>query len=162
VLSRLDSPNRCEYLETQSRNHVVKARIVEANTPLSWIEDDLPSDWAEEQGPLQNAVHGEILHQEELESFAASGRSVAVLLRREPTNPVDPLACLAMVEGVEVGHLDRYVAEFFAPTLDEAGITEWWVSGEIVGGYPTAESLGVHLWLGRRLSPGPDWPFWKL
>jgi hypothetical protein len=59
------------------------------------------------------------------------------------------------IRGEHVGYLAREMAAQLSPALDKAKCREFAVAGIIRGGSPRAPSLGVHLWLGRRLSPGP-------
>jgi hypothetical protein len=81
---------------------------------------------------------------------------VEAKLRREPRNPIDKNAIRIEVRGELVGYLARELAEQMSPVLDKVNCREFAVAGIIRGGSSRAPSLGVHLWLGRRLSSGPN------
>jgi Protein of unknown function (DUF2510)/HIRAN domain len=133
-----------------------------ANVPPDWIERALWSQWA---NPA-NAIRGESQHQATISRLPGVTpglvddirfEPVAVELIREPDNPYDRLACRALVAGNMVGHLSRECASILAPQVDAGGATSWIVCGAVVGGSVGATMYGVHVWLDRRLTKGPDW-----
>jgi hypothetical protein len=81
---------------------------------------------------------------------------VPATLVREPANPYDGNAIGVEVAGRVVGHVRRAIAAQLAPALDVGRCPRFTVCGVIRGGSDEAPSLGVHLWLDRRLSDGPD------
>jgi hypothetical protein len=123
-----------------------------ADTPPDWMQRDLWLTWE----PPLNAIRGESYYQQALRRFAGEGVTVpaVVNLVREPQNPHDPNAIRAEVNGELVGHLARELAALFAPVLDNAGCTSLFVPGVLRTGPELM--TGVHVWLWRRLSPGPD------
>ncbi len=139
-----------------------RASMRRANTSPKWIEE---LDW-QHWGWPENAIHGEAVRQEAIRSLSAVTEiidavrldPVVVEFRREPGNPVDAAACMALVEGRQIGYLAAEYAAELAPIVDAAGIETWKVAGAIVGGTDGAPSFGIHVWLGRRLTPGPREP----
>jgi hypothetical protein len=133
-----------------------------ANTNPQWITEFDLKDW----GWPENAVHGESFRQDAVRSLSAVTEMtdgvrldlVVVEFRREPSNPVDAAACMALVEGRHVGYLAAEYAAELSPIVDAAGIETWKVAGAIVGGTDGAPSFGVHVWLCHRLTPGPREP----
>jgi hypothetical protein len=81
---------------------------------------------------------------------------LSVRFVREPANPYDRNALRAEVDGLLVGYLQRHIAAQVAPALDRFGCREFNVCGLIRGGEPDAPNLGVHVWLGRRTTAGPE------
>ena len=81
---------------------------------------------------------------------------MAAALCREPNNPVDRQAIRVEVNGQQVGYIAQEFAGSMSPGLDKAKCKEFVVAGVIRGGADEAPSFGIHLWLGRRLSPGPS------
>jgi hypothetical protein len=79
-----------------------------------------------------------------------------VLIAREPSNPVDRNALRATVGDLHVGYLAREIAEQLSPVLDKAKVRDFTVPGVVRGGSPDTPSLGIHLWLGRRITSGPE------
>ncbi|HXF72909.1 MAG TPA: HIRAN domain-containing protein [Actinomycetota bacterium] len=104
---------------------------------------------------------------------------VAASLRREPHNRHDRNAIRVEVGRRHVGYIARELAADLASVLDRARVREVRVPGIVRGGRVTAHGislvlsptsrglnveaqdhiealhLGVHLWLERRLAPGP-------
>ena len=135
--------------------------LVDANTEVEWAQRNLWLGWP----PPQNAVRGESHYQDafrELVGQIREGRQhqdpVEVQLLREPDNPYDRLACMATVKDRLLGYLARDIVTKLTPVVDAAGVESWTVAGIIVGGCVDAPTFGLHLWLDRRLSPGPQWP----
>lgn len=135
--------------------------LAEPNTAPDWISRGL---WRRWPAP-QNAVRGESYHQNAFFNLVGSLNEesqhydpVDVELVRDPANLYDPFACEARVDGHLCGYLAREIAREVAPLADGAGVTRWIVAGVIVGGCVDAPTFGLHLWLDRRLSPGPEWP----
>ena len=75
---------------------------------------------------------------------------------REPDNHYDANAIRAEIRGKQVGYLARQIAAQVAPPLDQASVTSFSVCGVIRGGSVRAPNLGVHVWLDRLTSPGPE------
>lgn len=119
-----------------------------------------PAAWTDWEAPL-NAVHGESHYQESI-ARAAGGLHhnteilVVARLIREPTNEHDTNAIRVELDGIHVGYIARDAAEELAPILDRAECPSVDVQGLIRGGFSDPILLGVHLWLRRRLSEGPD------
>jgi hypothetical protein len=133
-------------------------KLADPNAPNDWASSGLWRSW---DAPL-NVVRGESQRQAALRAMCGAPRKQGYLvpveakLRREPKNPVDKHAMRVEIRGEHVGYLARELAAQLSPALDKANCREFAVAGIIRGGSPRAPSLGVHLWLGRRLSPGPD------
>lgn len=81
---------------------------------------------------------------------------VAVEIVREPNNPYDQNAFRVEVEGRKVGHLSRHLASQLARPLDRAGCERFTACGVIRGGSERRPNLGVHVWLDRLLTDGPQ------
>ncbi len=134
-----------------------RSSLPDANVPADWIERRAWLDWE----PPRNYIAGEARHLEALERIAGptceEGYCFAVPVEfvREPRNPYDGNAFRAEVGGYLVGHLRRHLAAQLASPLDSAGCSRFTVAGVVRGGSTSAPNLGVHVWLGRRLSPGP-------
>jgi hypothetical protein len=120
--------------------------------------------WREWEPPL-NLIVGESYRQEALQVLAGGPPRkrgylvpVEVTLVREPKNENDANALLAFADGLEVGYLRREAALRYAPELDAAGVDAFRCAGVLRGGSTKRPHLGVHVWLGRLLDPGP--PFY--
>jgi len=117
--------------------------------------------WLSWEPPL-NAVRGESYHQDALRAFAGEPPEagfllpVPVTLVREPENPHDANAIRAELAGGLVGHIAKELAALFSPRMGSAGCPVLTIPGLVRGGSIGAPSIGVHVWLSRRLSPGPD------
>ncbi len=128
------------------------------DTPPDW---DRSGVWLSWEPPL-NAVRGESHYQDALLALAGEPPEaghllpVAVALVRDPDNPYDPNALRAELDGTLVGHIARDLAALLSPAMDSAGCAVLTVPGLVRGGSVGAPSIGVHLWLRRRLSAGPD------
>ena len=127
------------------------------NVQQDWIID---KSWSEWEAPL-NIVRGEFYHKKPLESLVGSPRQggyfvpVKVTLCREPSNKHDSNAIRAEVEGKLVGYIAKEVAAALSPALDSVGCVTFSVAGIICGGSKADDNLECHVWVGRRLSPGP-------
>ena len=127
------------------------------NVPADWVERGLWLDW---EAP-RNAVAGEASNTLALSALAGPTCEDGycfprpVVFVREPTNPYDGNALRAEVDGQMVGYLRRQIAEVVAPPCDRAGLSTFAVAGLLRGGSTSAPNLGCHVWLSRRLSPGP-------
>jgi hypothetical protein len=145
----------------QSSADPIVARLLEPNTPRDWIKRRLWTDWPYPE----NAIRGESQHQDEIIKIPGvkaklldeRADPVVVEFVREPDNPYDRLACQALVGDILVGHLAREWAAQLAPQVDAAGVQSWQVAGLVVGGVHGATMFGVHVWLDRRLTRGPEW-----
>lgn len=129
--------------------------------PADWIERHL---WLEWESP-RNLVAGEASYTTALAKITGepceSGYCLPkpVVLIREPENGHDPNAIRAEVEGACVGYLRRALAEQLAAPLDGVGCRAFSVAGLLRGGSRRARNVGCHVWLERRLSPGPSITF---
>jgi hypothetical protein len=134
-----------------------RSTLAETTVPSNWAEQQL---WAEWEAP-RNYIAGEQSYAAALASLAGPTCDggycfpAAVELIREPANPYDPNAIRAEVRGLRIGYLRRHLAEQIAPPLDRARVPSFAVCGLIRGGSTTAPNLGCHVWLDRRVSPGP-------
>ncbi len=137
-----------------------KPKLAAPNVPPRWKES---KDWASWEPPI-NAVHGESHRQDALWSICGSQGPkrggyttfANVLIAREPNNPVDRNALRVTVGGLHVGYVAREIAEQLSPGLDKAKVRDFTVPGVVRGGSPDSPSLGIHLWLGRRITSGPE------
>lgn len=81
---------------------------------------------------------------------------VRAVLTPEPTNQYDDNALQVVVNGHMAGYIRADAARYLAPALRKMRLAEFAVCGVIRGGnLDVATSFGIHLWLDRRLSPGP-------
>ncbi len=135
--------------------------LPDANVPLDWIERRLWLDWE----PPRNLVAGEASYARALAELAgepcAGGYCLPtpVVVVRDPDNRYDANAFRVEVRGKCVGYLRRHLAEQLAPPLDGAGCRSFSVAGLLRGGSRSAPNIGCHVWLGRRLTPGPEISF---
>lgn len=135
-----------------------KWELAPANIPAGWDRD---ASWRGWESP-GNFVVGESHYMEALTALTGPPcengylRPVTVTLIRDPANPYDGNAFRAEVEGRHVGHLARHLAAQLAPPLDACGCARFEVCGLLRGGSHRAPNVGVHVWLDRRLCPGPE------
>jgi HIRAN domain len=80
---------------------------------------------------------------------------VEVVFVRERDNQFDRNAFRAEVKGRLVGYLPRHIAAQLAGPLDKGRCESFSVCGVMRGGSLKAPTIGVHVWLDRRPSPGP-------
>jgi HIRAN domain len=124
-------------------------------------------DWAKsgewlEWGPPRNLVAGESYRLGELRSLcgelAENGYLLPVEARfvREPLNPYDSNAWRVEVAGVHVGYARRELAAVLSEALDPVKCSSFNVCGLLRGGSFDAPNIGVHVWLERRTSEGPE------
>jgi hypothetical protein len=132
------------------------------NTRESWQRE---RDWLARWGCPLNVVAGEARRQTELRRLARCDgpclRLVNVLLEHEPSNPVDSNAIGASVERVHVGYLRADIASQIVEGHAAHGlaVSPFVVAGVMRGGWDHGgeqTNIGVHLWLDRRVSPGPE------
>lgn len=134
------------------------AELAPANVDVEW---DSAGHWRSWEAP-GNFVVGESHYAEALTALAgppcAAGYliPVTVSIVREPQNAYDRNAFRAEVGGRQVGYLPRHIAAQLAAPLDSVGCPSFTICGILRGGSETAPSIGVHIWLDRRLSPGPE------
>lgn len=132
-----------------------------ANVEPGWAEG---SEWREQWDMPLNLVR-EGYYQEALVRLCGRVRAqgylipVESVLVREPQNPHDRNAIRVEVRGAMVGHIRREVAAVLGPALDRMRLPSMTVCAVIRGGGPEWENLGIHLWMDRRLSPGPGLEF---
>jgi HIRAN domain len=132
--------------------------LSEPNVDDDWAARNAWVDWE----PPRNFVAGESHHMGALAALTGPPRQngylvpVSVRFVREPNNPYDANALRAEVNGLLVGYLRRHIAAQAAPALDRFGCVEFSVCGIIRGGQPDAPNIGVHIWLGRRTTAGPE------
>lgn len=139
----------------------IRAALPSANTPSDWIARGLWRDWE----PPTNSVRGESDYSEAflkipgVDPRLLDERYVPVPVEfvREPENRHDRFACQAMISGQIIGYLSRECASQLAPIVDTARTDRWTVAGVVVGGLKGAPNFGVHVWLGHRLTVGPEW-----
>jgi hypothetical protein len=128
-----------------------------ANVETDWIERAGWRAW----GAPSNHIAGEASYLPALRALVGSvcddGYCIftPVDFIREPGNRHDRNAFRAEVGGRHIGYLRREFAAQLAPELDRARCARFGVCGVIRGGSTTAPNLGVHVWLGRRVTPGP-------
>jgi hypothetical protein len=133
------------------------SRLPEANVDADWIDHEHWRHW----GAPSNHIAGEASYLRALTDLVGGpcdgGYCVftPVTFRREPGNRHDANAVRADVHGVCVGYLRRQIAAQVSPKLDRVRCRDFIVCGVIRGGATRASNLGVHVWLGRRLGPGP-------
>jgi HIRAN domain len=134
------------------------AELAPANVDVEW---DTAGHWRSWEAP-GNFVVGESHYTEALTALAgppcAAGYliPVTVTIARDPQNAYDSNAFRAEVDGRQVGYLPRHIAAQLAAPLDSVGCAGFDVCGILRGGSDSAPNLGVHIWLDRRLSPGPE------
>jgi|ERR1051326_8629754 hypothetical protein len=132
--------------------------IAPGNVPDYWRSAKLWRTW---EAPL-NLIKGESFHQKILWSIVGKndGRCklipIKVTLIREPWNEHDKNAVRAEIAGFHVGYVLKELAEYVAVVMDVAKCREFSVAGLIRGGADDAPSLGVHIWLQRRIATGPE------
>jgi hypothetical protein len=128
------------------------------NVDAHWAESDEWREW----GPPRNLVAGESYHVEELRSLCGvpteNGylQPVEACFVREASNPYDPNAWRVEVAGIAVGHARRELAAVLSEALDRTNCSSFNVSGVLRGGSFGAPNIGVHVWLDRRTSAGPE------
>lgn len=81
--------------------------------------------------------------------------AVAAELIPEPGNEYDKNAIAVFVDGRMVGYVRRDLACTMSPALRRMKLPSLTLCGVMRGGSFTADKIGVHVWLNRRLSPGP-------
>jgi hypothetical protein len=132
--------------------------LVPANVDPRWQED---AHWRQWPSPT-NFVVGESYYKEALLRLCGPPREYGYLIPlaldivRDPQNPYDGNALRVEVDGRQVGHIARQLAAQLAPPLDSYGCQSFRVCGILRGGSTSAPHLGVHVWLDRRLTPGPE------
>lgn len=83
-----------------------------------------------------------------------------VTLVREAHNPHDGNAIRAVINGLTVAYLRREVAAVAGPAMDNAKLDRMTFCGLVRGGCaPHAETIGIHLWLDRRVTDGIEIDF---
>lgn len=119
-------------------------------------------EWRAWEPPL-NCIRGEQSYRENLVViFSGLERPflapLPVRLVRDRENAYDANAVAAHVEGLQVGFLARELAAVVGPAMD-AVICYWFeVCGVARVGPSTRHHIGVHLWMGRRLTDAPVYP----
>lgn len=132
--------------------------LAEANVCDNWNQTDIWRSWE----PPLDLVRGESYRQNNIMKFAGKPRKngwlvpVPVTIVREPENKHDKNALRVEIEGIHVGYIAKEVAAKISPVMDKAGLRSFKVAGLIRGGNFSAPTLGVHIWLTKRLTPGPD------
>lgn len=133
-------------------------QLAPANVAPAWAAEGSWRHW----GPPANFISGESHYSEALTALAGPPREagylipVTVSLLRDPANRHDRNAFRALIDAHQVGHLARPIAVQLAAPLDSVGCAEFQVCGLLRGGSLTAPNIGVHVWLDRRLSSGPE------
>lgn len=153
----IDTADNYKNHTLKNQNFVSKVNFLEANVDPEFNKFE---DWRSWEPPL-NIVRGESYRQKALQQFASKPRSngylvpVRVQLSREPSNKYDPNAIKVEIKGSHVGYIAREVAAKMAFSMDAMHIQSFVVAGLIRGGSFKAPSLGVHIWLDKRLSKAP-------
>jgi hypothetical protein len=135
-----------------------RSELAPANVAAGWGEE---GGWRRWPAP-SNFITGESHYTDALRALAGPPRQngylipVTVTLVREPENRYDPNAFRAQVGGRRVGYIARQIAAQLAPPLDRCGCSSFQLCGVLRGGSDRAPGLGVHVWLDRRLSAGPE------
>jgi len=135
-----------------------RPQLAPPNVPTDWVQSNAWISW---EAPL-NVVHGESHRQEAIAQFCGPRKDhgylvpVCAILRRERNNPVDRNAIRVDIGVTQVGYIAKEFASQMSPLLDKGKCNEFTVAGVITGGAFDAPSFGVHLWLDRRVSPGPS------
>ncbi len=134
-----------------------KPNLADPNVPADWIEQRA---WLAWEAP-RNLVAGEASYLAALARIAGQPCDegycfpTPVMFIREPTNAYDGNALRAEVGGELVGYLRRALAANLAGPLDQVRCSSFGVAGLIRGGSTTAPNLGCHVWIDRRVTPGP-------
>jgi len=140
------------------RFRTTPAELAPSNVDVSWIDIE---EWRGWDAP-GNFISGESHYKDALTALAGPPRDegylipVKVAIIREPTNTYDSNAFRAEVDGRHIGYLARHIAAQLSGPLDAVGCGRFEVCGILRGGSEDAPNIGVHVWLGRRLSPGPE------
>jgi len=135
-----------------------RSHLPSANVASDWARAGYWLTW---EAP-RNLIAGESHYADALATLAGPPREqgyllpVEVVFIREPQNKYDGNALRAEVAGQHIGYLRRNIAGQLAGPLDAVGCQRFSVCGLIRGGLPNAPNLGVHVWLSRRLSSGPE------
>jgi hypothetical protein len=135
-----------------------RPKLAEPNTPATWAETGAWRGWE----PPLNVVRGESRRQDVLARYCGPPNQhgylvpIGATLCREPGNPVDRNAIRVEVDGAQVGYIAEEIAAQMSPLLDRGKCAKFSVAAVIRGGAVNAPSLGMHLWLGRRITPGPN------
>jgi Protein of unknown function (DUF2510) len=133
-------------------------RLSAPNTRADWAAAGVWRDWP----APHNLVVGESHYQSHIRTLAGQPSEVGwcvpvpVVITRDFHNKYDENAWTASVNGGLVGHLRRDVAEAMVVACDPADCKSFTVPGVVRGGWLDAELFGVHVWLDRLLSPGPE------
>jgi HIRAN domain len=134
------------------------AELACANVAPRWAESGEWLTW----GSPRNLVAGESYHLGELQSLCGEPtengylQPVEARFIREPSNPYDPNAWRVEVAGIPIGHARRELAAVLSETLDRVGCSSFNVCGVLRGGSFDAPNIGVHVWLERRTTEGPE------
>ncbi len=140
------------------RFRTTPTELAPVNVGASWTGTE---EWRGWDAP-GNFISGESHYKAALTALAGPPRHegylipVKVAIVREPTNAYDPNAFRAEVDGHHIGYLARHIAAQLADPLDAAGCGRFEVCGILRGGSVDAPNIGIHVWLSRRLSPGPE------
>ncbi len=131
--------------------------IVEPNVGEGWMIAEVWRAWP----PPHNAVRGELAHQDALVALAGPPRRLGYLIpvevtfERDLTNARNPWSWSASVDETVVGVLDAEIASLITPDLARAVTEKFTVAGVVRGGSTRTPTLGVHVWLGRAITPTP-------
>jgi hypothetical protein len=128
------------------------------NVSADWATGD---DWLLWESP-RNFVAGESHYLPALRALTGPVREYGYLrpsevcFVREADNAYDGNAWRAEVGGRLVGYVRREIAAQLSPPLDRFGCATFTVCGVLRGGSISAPNVGVHVWLNRRTSAGPE------
>jgi hypothetical protein len=134
-----------------------RAELASPNLPPGWQDSGVWRTWP----PPSSIIRGESHHREALVALCGgdSGRYLIpteVTLILEEGNRYDPNAVRAEIGGRHVGYVAREVAQQLSPPLKRVGCWSFTVAGVIRGRFHESATVGVHLWLDRLASPGPE------
>jgi hypothetical protein len=131
----------------------------------NWKGDLAWTEW----GAPDGLVVGESHHLDGIAPWVGQPREpgycvpVVVTFQREPDNPYDVNAIMAVVDGRQVGYVNRHRASEVAPVMDAADLQEFQLAGVILGGFidadrewPNRYSFGVFVWLDKRITAAPQ------
>ena len=152
-----NSTNGRSLGKTPELKKKAELKPAEPNVASDWQETN---EWVKWEAPL-NVIKGESHYQNNLRKLAGMPRTVgylipvAITLTREPTNSYDKNAIRADIGEYKIGYLSKELAAVFAPVIDSVGLKKFAVAGVIRGGSVSAPTLGVHIWMDRRITEGP-------
>jgi hypothetical protein len=157
-------PDLTREADTGSQLGELAVGLLPPTIQPSWMDALAWTEW----GAPDALVVGESHHVDGIAPWVGQPRvhgycvPVIVTFRREPDNPFDRNAIMAIVDGRQVGYVNRHRAAELAPLVDSARVEEFQLAGVILGGFidpgsewPVRYSFGVFVWPEKRISPAP-------